>query len=286
MTTAELPKVTPVRRRRRQAAPSAPERRPAPRRRVRGPSLLGPTTIEGPRVRLGILWFLVAVAAATAGRWATALLWAGTAAVAASDLVRVWRTWGGADVRPGPQRLLAGTLAAGATALAAIGSGAAGAAIVAASLAAVVASVSLGRGGRPSPELMLGTVLPLVACIPVVLTVVVGPWAGLFLICAVSLYDAGNFLVGAQSKRPWEGPVCGVIGVLAVTFTMAAFQPPPFDGVGTWVVGGLVALACPLGQMVMTAFLPDRTSVAVRARRVDTYLVAAPLFLAGAWLVG
>jgi hypothetical protein len=38
--------------------------------------------------------------------------------------------------------------------------------------------------------------------------------------------------------------------------------------------------------MVLTAFLPERTSVAVRARRIDTYLVAAPIFLAGVWLVG
>ncbi len=282
MSTAELPKVTPVRRQRRQPAAAAP----AKRRRVSGPSLLGPTTIDGPRVRLGVLWFLLAIAAATAGRWASALVWGATAGVAAADLVWVWRTWGGADERPGPQRLVAGLLAGGATAVAAVGSGAAGAAIVVAALSALGISVSLRRRGQPSPELMLSSVLPLFACVPVVLTVVVGPWAGLFLICAVSLYDTGNFLVGAQSRRSWEGPVCGVIGVLAVTFTMAAFQPEPFDAAGTWIVGGLVALACPLGQMVLTAFLPERTTIAVRARRIDTYLVAAPIFLAGVWLVG
>jgi hypothetical protein len=235
-------------------------------------------------VRLGILWFLLAVTAATAGRWPSALLWAGTAALAATDLVRVWREWGEVADRPGPQRRIAAAGAAIVVLAAAIGSGTVGVALIVVGIGSIVVSFLLGRSGRPSPELMMASLLPAIAAAPVVLVVVVGPWAAIFLILAVSLYDTGNFLIGAQARHAWEGPVCGIIGVLAVTFTMAAFQPEPFDGPATWAVGLVLALACPLGQAVMTAFLPSRSTEAIHARRLDTYLLAAPLFLIGVWI--
>lgn len=293
MTTAELPQVTPVRRQRKRAAaePTSETTRrgrlrsmTASRRRSSGPGLLGPIDLPGPRVRLGVLWFLLAITAATAGRWPSALLWAATAALAATDLVQVWREWGEVADRPGPQRRIAAAGAAVIVLAAAVGSGAVGVALIVVGVASIVVSFLLGRGGRPSPELMMASVLPAIAAAPVVLVVLVGPWAAIFLILAVSLYDAGNFLIGAQARHAWEGPVCGIIGILAVTFTMAAFQPEPFNGPATWAVGLVLVLACPLGQAVMTAFLPSRTSVAVHARRLDTYLLAAPLFLIGVWI--
>jgi len=293
VTTAELPQVTPVRRQRKRAAAESTTTTPRRKRlrrggaskpRSSGPGLLGPTDLPGPRVRLGILWFLLAVTAATAGRWSSALLWAGTAALAATDLVRVWREWGEVADRPGPQRRIAAAGAAIVVLAAAIGSGTVGVALIVVGIGSIVVSFLLGRSGRPSPELMMASLLPAIAAAPVVLVVVVGPWAAIFLILAVSLYDTGNFLIGAQARHAWEGPVCGIIGVLAVTFTMAAFQPEPFDGPATWAVGLVLALACPLGQAVMTAFLPSRSTEAIHARRLDTYLLAAPLFLIGVWI--
>ncbi len=233
-----------------------------------------------------MLWFLVTVAAATAGRWSSAVVWAVTAAVAAADLVGVWRTWGGVSDRAGPQRAVAASLAGLATAAAGVGVGAAGAALALVGVVSLACTVVLARRGQPSPELSLAAVLPVIACAPVVLVVLEGPLAALFLIGAVSMYDAGNFFFGAQAQRSWEGPVVGGIGVLAVTFTMAALQVQPFDTATAWMAGIVVALACPLGQVVLTAFLPERTTLAVRARRIDTYLVAAPLFLAATWAVG
>lgn len=315
MTTAELPKVTPVRRARGSArdsssstASSRARRSPAPgssgagstqaggRRGGRGkkpaatarasaPSWLGRTPVAGPRIRLGVLWFLLAVSAATAGRWASAAIWGATAVVAAGNLVEVWRVWGGVSERSTTQRLVAGLLAGSATAAAAIGTGVAGAALVVVGLVAVGATVVLGRRRRPSPELPLASVLPVLACAPVILVVVESRFTAIFLIGAVSLYDAGNFLVGAQARRAWEGPIVGIIGVLAVTFTMAAFAPAPFDATTAWITGLAVAVACPLGQVVLTALLPQRDSIAVRARRIDTYIVAAPLFLTATWIV-
>jgi hypothetical protein len=47
--------------------------------------------IEGPRVRLGMLWFLVAGLAVAIGPLATAVVYGGAAAVAAAQVARVWR---------------------------------------------------------------------------------------------------------------------------------------------------------------------------------------------------
>ena len=125
------------------------------------------------------------------------------------------------------------------------------------------------------------------AAASVVLTVRSGLWAGIFLIGAVSMYDAGSFLAGAESSSRLEGPVVGGVGALAVTFTLAVFQAPPFDTLSAAVTGFMVAVSCPIGQFVASAFLPEPDARRARSlRRIDAYLLAAPLFLASVWLQG
>jgi hypothetical protein len=119
----------------------------------------------------------------------------------------------------------------------------------------------------------------------VVLTIRAELWSGLFLLLAVSLYDAGNYLMGAESRSRFEGPVLGIVGVVAVTFTMAAFQPPPFETTSAWIVGGLVAVACPLGQALMNALLPTGAESVPALRRLDAYALAAPVMLAATWIL-
>lgn len=239
---------------------------------------------DGPRVRLGILWFLVAVAAATAGRWASAVVWAVVAGGCAQDLVRVWH----AATRRGDAGPAGWSAAAGAAAAvlaAGVGTGAAGLVLVMVAGGSWVLAIRLGRPGPPDASVAIGALLPALAAVPVVLAVGSDTWAGLFLILAVSLFDAGSFLLGADRPGRLEGPLVGMIGVLAVTFTMAAFQPPPFDAPAAWIVGAVVAVACPIGQWIMSAFLPNGDEH-TRARRLDAYVLAAPLFLAGVWIAG
>ncbi|HNH38809.1 MAG TPA: hypothetical protein PK912_10220, partial [Microthrixaceae bacterium] len=65
------------------ASPSNSPRRGIARLAVR-------PSVEGPKVRLGILWFFVALAAVTAGRGPTAVLWGLLAALAARELLVLW----------------------------------------------------------------------------------------------------------------------------------------------------------------------------------------------------
>ena len=60
---------------------------------------------------------------------------------------------------------------------------------------------------RWSPESMaLATIPAAIAAASIVLAVRLDLWAGVFLIVAVSLYDAGSFLLGADAAGRWEGP--------------------------------------------------------------------------------
>jgi hypothetical protein len=119
-----------------------------------------------------------------------------------------------------------------------------------------------------------------------VLAVRVDLWLGLFLVLLVSLYDAGYFVFGADSSGRWEGVASGLVGALAVTFTMAALQSPPFDTATAWLTGAMGAVACILGQVAVSAFLPRPDEPANAMRRLDAYVVTGPVFVAAGWLLG
>jgi hypothetical protein len=252
----------------------------------------------GPKVRLGILWFFVALAAVTAGRWPTAILWGVVAALAARELLVAWWPYAGTGSSPDPGAqpsvgfvAFAAVLTVLAPGAAALGTGFAGAVLllVVVGLAGITVAGRLGVAGLTAGEaaaVAVAVLLPTVPATAVVLVVGAHLWAGLFLVAAVSLYDAGCFIGGADSSSLLEGPVTGIIGVLAVTFTMAMFQAPPFDTASAAVVGGVCALACPVGQWVASAFLPSVDAPCRAVRRLDTYLLSAPVFLVAAWTLG
>jgi hypothetical protein len=111
------------------------------------------------------------------------------------------------------------------------------------------------------------------------------PWSAMFLIVAVSFYDAGYFIGAAESSSRLEGPVTGGIGLLAVTFAASAFEAQPFDRATAWMAGVMILLACPLGQMLTSAELPRPGMDVPAMRRLDAYLVAAPLMLGAVWAI-
>lgn len=276
--------------------------------------------ITGPRIRMGALWFFLALAAVTAGRWWTAALAALVAALAGYQVSREWLLVGVAEdidaaeaslagsteptgdaavTAPGerpdhdlrPQRrpsrmpaLVAMLLAAGAPLAAGYGTGAAGLVLIGA--AATAGLVRLAGGARAGAAVAIGAILPGVAASSIVLALQVDLWAALFLVLAVSFYDAGSFLMGSDAAKPWEGPVAGILGTLAVTFTMSTIQVPPMDRAQWWIAGACLVLTCLPGQLVTGWFLPEPASRVPAMRRLDAYLVAGPVYLGCMWTLG
>jgi len=61
------------------------------------------------------------------------------------------------------------------------------------------------------------------------------------------------------------------------------FSIPPFNSATqAWVVGGLVAVLCPLSQMAASLLLPRAGARAPALRRLDSYLLTGPAWL---WLL-
>lgn len=251
-----------------------------------------PPDTGGPRVRLGFLWFFLALAAVTSGRWWTAALAGVVAAAAGYQTTRVWAIARAEadDDRPVPSgagrlpALLAALLAASVSVAAGYGTGAAGAAMLVVSAVAGLLMVTAGRA--TGATVAIAALLPALAASSIVLALQVDLWVALFLVLTVSLYDAGNFALGADATGRWEGPVGGVLGALAVTFTMATIQVPPLDRAQWWIAGAVVAGTCAAGQWLTSYFLPEPTAWVPALRRLDAYLVAGPMLVATMWALG
>lgn len=268
-------------------ATRAPARRPAkraPRSNRRHPAsrYLVVYDIEGPRVRLGLLWFFVAFVAMALGPLPTALVYGGAAAVGAAQTDRAWRR---RRARPDPLVAPAG---AGALVLGAV-LGAGGTGLAALGLAG--AACWLAMNDRGSSHHVLADAGATVRCAlfigiagaSVVLTLRYDVGAALALLLLVSSYEAGDYLIGTGARNPFEGPVAGGASVLVMTFVIAAIGIGPFEFGPTWSFGLLAVVLCPLGQLAASAILPAPDAPASALRRLDSLLVLAPVW---AWAVG
>lgn len=238
---------------------------------------------DGPVVTLGLAWFVVAVAGVLLGRWATLGLWGTIAAFATLQVGRTWSEQPRGEVMPAWAPPIAAVLAAACVAAASLGTALGGVALIALPLLLVVAVTFAGKKPAAASGAVIGLVLSAVPAMAVVLVQREGWQPALFLVAAVSFYDAGYFIGAAESSSRLEGPVTGTIGLLAVTFAASAFETAPFDRVTAWVAGAVLVLACPLGKMLVAAELPSPQSRVPAMRKLDSYLVAAPLMLAATW---
>ncbi|MFM7063804.1 MAG: hypothetical protein ACKO04_10000 [Actinomycetes bacterium] len=246
--------------------------------------LVRPDT-KGQKVLLGVVWFVGASLSILAGRWPAALFWAGAAAFAAAQTVRAWEPPG--SRRADPLHVVESAAVAALVPLAAGWStGLAGLVLVLGALSLPVSELLRGRRPAAAGAAAIGALLPAVAAASVVLATRVNLLTALFLVLAVSMFDAGFYLMGAEAPHRWEGLVGGVVGVLAVTFMMGAFAPPPFQMASAWLAGAVMAVSCPVGQWVATLFLPRRATKVGALRRLDSYLLAGPLFVAFVWMLG
>lgn len=255
---------------------------------ARPPRRLSPAyDLEGPRIRLGLLWFVVVFAALGLGRALADLPLVGlaysvTAAVAAGQIVDTWR-------RPRAPVLHAGAMAiAGAVGLsAAFGARALGATL----LAGVVIGVVIGLVGafRRGPvlataALVLQAALPVgLAAASVVLTMRYEIGAGVILLAFVMAFDLGDFVIGSGAGSVIEGPLAGGLMIVLVGAVVAVIGAPPFGGALAWLFVVIAVVACPLGQVAASWLLPDAAVRASALRRMDSLLVLGPIW---AWAVG
>ena len=234
--------------------------------------------IDGPRVRLGLLWFVGAMVALAVGLVAVTAYFGVAFAAAAAHTVRTWRARGQAlDPR----------VALGCTAFvvgcAAFGPPAMGLALLVATGVVVVLS---GGGGVSRAVAGAGTMLQsflptAVAGGCVVLLADREVWAVIALVLLTSAYETGDYLIGSGAANAVEGPVAGAAAVLVMSLVVAAAGVPPFDVGEAMLLGVLVAPLAFAGQMLGSAMLPHSRAFAPALRRVDSLLVAAPFWYLG-----
>ncbi len=237
--------------------------------------------IDGPRVRLGLLWFLGAMVAFALGLVGVVVYFSLAFAAAASHTLRTWRARGH-DVDP-RVALVATALV---VAAAALGPQAMGIGVILLAVAAVAVSgagsdgagLSLGRAG-----ITLQTMLPTAlagGC--VVLLADREIWSAIALVLLTSAYETGDFLVGSGSANAVEGPAAGSVAVLVTALVVAALGFPPFEGVAQALAFGIVVAPLAFaGQILASAMLPHSRAFAPALRRVDSLLLAAPLWYLG-----
>ncbi len=264
----------------REELPEAPSPRTAFRRRY---GVVYDT--QGPRVRIGVLWAL-AVAASLAFEplrpYGLAVLYAVVAGAAAMQVVDAWH-----EVRVGADRWVAALAASALPILATLGGRQLGVGILGAVAVAVAASASNPARDMPLLAAAGHTVLAAVACggaaASIVLLADYEIGAVIILLIFLMVYDASDYLVGSGARNGVEGPLAGILFIVAVAAICAVIEAPPFRGVDIWTFAGLAAVACPAGQVLASAMLPRAAARAPALRRLDSALLVAP---AWAGLVG
>jgi hypothetical protein len=235
-----------------------------------------PYRTDGPRVTFGALWFVLLVGAIVLSPVAVAILVSVVAALAALQNTHAWfpdsssaRVWAAAAALTGG---LGGFLG-GLGVVAGVGLSAA------VCLAFGVAVPSRYPVGYMIGVLLRSSVPPALAASS--LAALAGRELGavIALVAMVSAYEMGDFIVGSGSNNAVEGPVSGVVALGSVVFILWILVPAPFTQQGIVLFGVLTALCSPLGQVYASALLPRGAAWAPALRRIDSYLVAAPLWL-------
>jgi hypothetical protein len=245
-------------------------------------SLVGGYDLNGPRVRLGLLWFVVLLVSVAMGDGAVGLVMALVCGAAASQSAASWRRVGRR-----PNQIVAGLAGLALPLAAAIGTGALG--LVAIVVAGASVAMAATDRRRRSPifadaglTLRCGYVVGVAGASFVVIHRLES-WAAVALVLLLCAYDVGDFLVGTGASTPVEGPIAGIAAVVVVTFAIGVFAFPPFDMASAWVFGGMAAALCPLGQVLATALLPVPDARAPALRRVDSLLIVGPLWACALW---
>lgn len=247
--------------------------------------LVAPLDIDGPRVRLGVAWAAISFVAVAAGSVPTAIVFSGVALGAAGQSCRSWRRR-----RHRPHRPVA---VGGAVAIALAGAIAPWAVAAAAALTTAAAAglrwAPPGLRGPHDPHPRTTTAIALLigagAAAPAVVRDHLGVLPALVLITMVHCFDASTFIVGSEARSPWAGWAAGTASAAAVALAVAAILVPPFRGPSPWLLALVVAVLVPVGGMAGSAVLGRRDARAPALRRIDSLLLAGPVWALVASLV-
>ncbi|HET9442117.1 MAG TPA: hypothetical protein VFO65_02270, partial [Acidimicrobiales bacterium] len=169
-------------------------------------ALAPPIDIDGPRVRLGVLWAGVTAAAVTTGPVLTSVVFAPVALGAAGQACRTWR---GRERRPNV------AVAAGGAVLCALAAMAGPLAVGAAAGLTLPAALAVRRrrvGGVAWDVPLTVAVALLVgagAAAPAVIRGQLGATPALVFLALVHAVDASAFIVSSGTDSRWEGWVAG-----------------------------------------------------------------------------
>lgn len=236
-----------------------------------------PYRVDGPKVSLGVLWFLVLLCSAYLWPPAVVPLLTVVAGVAGLQIGHAWSKQELSDrrVAAAVAALVAGSAWFGAFSLgltlvvAAIGLGlyawtvAATTSDARARFADVVARASLPAGAAAGGLAVLAAERT-----PVFVS----------LVLLVSAYEIGDFLVGSGSANAVEGPIAGLVAMALAACGLFLVLPEPFTQITLPLFVGVAALGAPLGQIGASGLLPRGDSWAPALRRLDSYLISSPLW--------
>ena len=184
---------------------------------------VAPHDVQGPKVRLGIGWFLLAVTALAIGPLPAAVVYGLVAAVAAAQTARAWRRRRSPAERPNEAiaAAIAGAMGLGAT----LGAGGAGLAVLAGvALACVAASGDIRSANRITTDAgwTLQCALPVgFVAASMVLLARLDQGSAIALLLLVSAYEVGDFIVGSGARNPYEGPAAGASAIVVITFIVS-----------------------------------------------------------------
>jgi hypothetical protein len=249
-----------------------------PRIRERPHRLEVPHRVDGPKVILGVSWAVsLLLAVVVAAPLAVVVL----APVAAAAGLQVGHAWSHRE----PSDRWACSLGAGAVVVAALaGVAALGAGLVAVTVGllayAMVLPVSSGTDRMRFSEVLMLSALPVGLSAGSLLALATDhSQAFVGLVALISIYEMGDFLVGSGSANAFEGPLAGLTGLVLVAAGLYVMLPDPFTTADLPVFAAVAMLGAPLGQVAGSALLPTGAEWAPALRRLDSYLLAAPVWL-------
>lgn len=251
-----------------------------------------PYRTDRPTISLGILWFVCVIGAIVYSPWLLAAGVAFVAGVAGLQTGHAWAKHVPSD-RKAASALAALMAATGLGGTFGLGLGCVLLTLFAMALALATtpdpdSSRSASRAARVSQRdakidfagVVVRSSIPVgLAAGSLVALTGRGIGAAIGLVLLVSAYETGDYLVGTGSANAVEGPVAGIAALAVVGAGLVLAKPLPFDGPRAILFSVLTAACCPLGQVLGSAVLPRGDAWAPGLRRLDSLLLAGPLWL-------